>query len=159
MQYFFNQAFRDPAFGKAPEFIAENPVPAPAMWFVTDVHGAWDEVALDVIKARAKDDWPEELFTAHRDRFDALETALAANATCVASQRTVAISRPLARAAPAGTGRLHECLPPEEGRIYWREGRLVDGRIQGTLRWMESEADGSGAREMGSAEFEDGVEQ
>ena len=75
MQYFFNRAFRTPGFEDVPASIAQNPVLSPALPFVAEVHAAWSSVASAVAAAHKSEEWPEELFEAHRERFDALETA------------------------------------------------------------------------------------
>lgn len=73
IQYFFNQALYRAGFERAPAFVAENPVLAPALPFLREAHAAWESVAPAVRAAREAEEWPETLFTSHRDRFADLE--------------------------------------------------------------------------------------
>lgn len=73
IQYFFNLACFTPGFAQVPDFVAESPVLAPALPYLREAHAAWSSVAPAVEKARMEDEWPEELFQNHRERFAALE--------------------------------------------------------------------------------------
>lgn len=75
MQYYYNRALDTPGFDQVPAFVAQNPHLAEALPFVKEVHAAWAVVAPAVIAAQQKGGWPEELFAAHRERFEALENA------------------------------------------------------------------------------------
>lgn len=61
--------------------------------------------------------------------------------------------------APEGTGRLHQFLTIEKGEHRWREGALVDGYLEGPVRWMKAKADGSEATEVSRAVYRQGVER
>lgn len=73
IQYFYNQGLSAPGFARAPDFVAENPVLAPALPFLRAVHAAWASVAPAIERVRGEAEWPERLFEAHRARFEALE--------------------------------------------------------------------------------------
>ena len=61
--------------------------------------------------------------------------------------------------APGGTGRLYQCLSIDKGEHRWREGDLVDGYLEGPVRWMKSQPDGSAASEVSRAVYRQGKER
>jgi Domain of unknown function (DUF4375) len=57
--------------------------------------------------------------------------------------------------APEGTGDYFEIGSEEAGDRKWREGKLVKGLLQGEVRWMEEQPDGSISQRT-TAKFKDG---
>ncbi|MGO1072805.1 DMP19 family protein [Lysobacter sp. CA199] len=72
-QYLLNQASSLPGFERVPEFVAEHPQLQDALPFVRVAHRAWEELRPEFEQARLRDEWPEDLFTRHGERFEALQ--------------------------------------------------------------------------------------
>jgi antitoxin component YwqK of YwqJK toxin-antitoxin module len=76
MQYFYNQAERLPGFDQAAHRMGAHPVLAPHAHLAHTIHDAWLAVKPRVLEARAADDdFPEQLFASHRERFESLQSA------------------------------------------------------------------------------------